>query len=174
MESRLELPEFFKQYHKSGVGAEIGTSFGYFAKELAKWGGHLICVDTWSDPGVLTVALNNLMMFPVSFLHMSSVQAASLIRDGSLDWVYIDAGHDPVNVSRDLSVWPDKVRLGGVVSGHDYLDGFHFGEPFAVKEVVDKYVAWKMLDLHLITGGNVENCDVREGVRLPSWWFVRP
>lgn len=173
MESRLELPEFFKQYYKTGVGAEIGTSFGYFAKQLAKWGGHVICVDTWPDQEVFHEALS-LRLFPVSFLHMSSHCAASIIEDDCLDWVYIDAAHDDDSIWHDIRYWSEKVRSGGIVAGHDYLNGFHFGEPFGVKEAVDKYVAWKMLELHLIEGGNIENCDVREGVRLPSWWFVRP
>ena len=40
----------------------------------------------------------------------------------SLDFVYIDADHRFPFVAQDLYHWYWRVRKGGVVAGHDYLD----------------------------------------------------
>ena len=51
---------------------------------------------------------------------MLGQDASRYVDDGSLDFVYIDGGHDFDNVMLDLILWSPKVRSGGVVSGHDY------------------------------------------------------
>jgi hypothetical protein len=57
----------------------------------------------------------------VTILRGLSVDMASDIPDGSLDWVYIDARHDYIGCRQDIeSYWP-KVKSAGVMSGHDYL-----------------------------------------------------
>lgn len=52
-----------------------------------------------------------------------SENAAKMIPDGSLDWIYIDANHDFESVTKDLEIWTPKVKEGGLVAGHDFLDG---------------------------------------------------
>jgi len=37
-----------------------------------------------------------------------------------LDLVYIDAIHDEFNVTRDIECWLQKIRVGGILCGHDY------------------------------------------------------
>ena len=37
--------------------------------------------------------------------------------------MYIDARHDYESVKEDLEHWLPKVKLGGIVAGHDYVDG---------------------------------------------------
>jgi predicted O-methyltransferase YrrM len=49
-----------------------------------------------------------------------SVEAAKLIPDGSLDFVFIDALHTYEAVLEDLAAWHPKVRRDGIVAGHDY------------------------------------------------------
>ena len=56
----------------------------------------------------------------VSFFKMTSEQAAPIIKDGSLDLVFIDGLHDFDNVTLDINLWLPKVRLGGILCGHDY------------------------------------------------------
>ena len=67
-----------------------------------------------------------------------SVNAANLIQNESLDFVYIDAGHDHESVRKDLDCWYPKVRWGGVFSGHDYRGTFH--EHKGVKKAVDDFM----------------------------------
>jgi len=63
---------------------------------------------------------------------------AELVGDCTLDFVFIDAGHDAKSVRRDIKSWHPKVRPGGIISGHDYK-GIYHGEQ-GVKRIVDGYV----------------------------------
>lgn len=49
----------------------------------------------------------------------TSVDAAVLFADGSLDFVFLDAAHDTPSVMADLRAWWPKIRLGGILAGHD-------------------------------------------------------
>ncbi|KAH3766051.1 Capsular polysaccharide synthesis [Pelomyxa schiedti] len=55
-------------------------------------------------------------------LRLTSEQAAKLIPDDSLSFVYIDARHDYSSVLQDLSLWYPKLKRGGVLAGHDFID----------------------------------------------------
>ena len=72
-----------------------------------------------------------------------SMDAVKDFPDLSLDFVYIDGNHDFQNVTNDIVEWGKKVRIGGIVSGHDYVR--HLFLPhraiIQVKEVVDAYTA---------------------------------
>jgi predicted O-methyltransferase YrrM len=54
---------------------------------------------------------------------MLSAEAATMFENGSLDFVYLDADHSFESAWQDLSVWYPKVRIGGILAGHDFLDG---------------------------------------------------
>jgi hypothetical protein len=69
------------------------------------------------------------------FLVMPSVQAAFLIPDGLLDFVYIDGIHCHAEVLSDLNCFYPKVRKGGLISGHDWNK---YGVKKAVREFTDK------------------------------------
>lgn len=49
-----------------------------------------------------------------------SVDASREFKDDTLDFVYLDGNHTGEFVSADLHAWYDKIRPGGVMSGHDY------------------------------------------------------
>jgi len=59
-------------------------------------------------------------------LLMDSSSASALFKDGIVDLVFIDAGHWYQDVMEDISLWLPKIRLGGIICGHDcqeyYLD----------------------------------------------------
>jgi hypothetical protein len=44
------------------------------------------------------------------------------IKDNSLDFIYVDARHDYVAVTEDLTLYWPKLKDGGIMAGHDYLD----------------------------------------------------
>ena len=56
-----------------------------------------------------------------SVLKMSSVDAAATFENGSLDFVFIDAAHEYENVLADIAAWLPKVKVGGILAGHDYF-----------------------------------------------------
>lgn len=52
-------------------------------------------------------------------MEMPSIEAASLIKDGSLDMVFLDADHSYEGVRDDIAAWLPKVKPGGWIGGHD-------------------------------------------------------
>lgn len=56
----------------------------------------------------------------VMILRMHTLEAAERVPDGSLDFVFVDAGHDYSSALADIKAWTPKVRKGGMVIGHDY------------------------------------------------------
>lgn len=70
---------------------------------------------------------------------MKSWDAAPLVPDGSLDFVFIDGSHVYEHVLRDIRDWTQKVRDRGLISGHDFTteppDWWNGGVARAVREV---------------------------------------
>lgn len=52
--------------------------------------------------------------------HMRSVEAARLVPDQSLDFVFIDGDHTERGCEADIRAWAPKVRSTGWVTGHDW------------------------------------------------------
>lgn len=55
-----------------------------------------------------------------NFMRMFTSQAAPLIEDQSLDFIYLDARHDYCGVREDIQMWWPKLKIGGIFAGHDY------------------------------------------------------
>jgi hypothetical protein len=52
-------------------------------------------------------------------LRMKTSDAAKLIEDESLDFVFIDADHSFEGCNEDIKNWSPKVKKGGYIIGHD-------------------------------------------------------
>lgn len=132
--------EFMKE-HFSGQeglrGAEIGVERGtHSAQLLAVLSvAEYHAIDIW-EPFVQAgksiwnpqITESNLVhaqkaLEPFSGVHIvkgASLDAVKDIADGYLDFVYIDANHQYDSVLEDIHAWYPKVRVGGVISGHDF------------------------------------------------------
>jgi predicted O-methyltransferase YrrM len=75
-----------------------------------------------------------------------SFESAKHFEDNSIDFVFIDASHEYDKVKKDISAWYDKVKEGGMISGHDY------GSFPGVKQAVDELVKDKNLELNTARG----------------------
>ncbi len=95
----------------------------------------VFAVDTWagsSDERDLTNSLakkediyqtflNNTKQFSnLTPIRKSSVEAAKDFEDGSVDWIFVDAGHTYLEVKEDVLTWLPKLKIGGIMSGHDF------------------------------------------------------
>lgn len=120
---RKRLVQLFGEWELK-KGAEIGVDGGTFADYMLRVnpGLQLIGVDPWfRDRGKRQQAWKLLGQNERwKRFHMTSEEAAPQVPDGSLDFVYIDGDHRFDFVMLDLILWNRKVRVGGVVSGHDY------------------------------------------------------
>ena len=148
------------------LGAEFGVWRGSFSmKMLDHFSGlTLLLVDPWelaNDGGGMTngspdrskqmkkLMLQNTEKFigRCVVFQMFSVQAAKMVADRLLDFVFIDARHTYKNVLEDIRVWVPKVRKGGVISGHDYGGNFT-----GVQRAVNQYVEETGCELKLLPG----------------------
>ena len=48
-----------------------------------------------------------------------SKNAVKEIQDNSLDFIYIDGNHGYENVYQDISLWFSKLKVNGIIAGHD-------------------------------------------------------
>ena len=113
------------------IGAEIGVKRGRNALQICKRvpGLKLICVDPWKPyTNIMTsermkryyeTAKKNLKDFDITWMEMTSMEAAKKIGNKNLDFIYIDAIHTFDHVMMDLIRWCPKVRVGGIIYGHD-------------------------------------------------------
>ena len=91
-------------------------------------------------------------------LLLTSNEAASKISDKELDFVYIDGDHEYLSVRRDIELYWPKVKIGGLVAGHDYN-----GKP--VRDAVEDELA-KL-------GVSHESAKIESNRRTQDWWVVR-
>ncbi len=158
---REELPRVLNERGLTGVGVEIGVKTGWYSEViLDRWDGDILySVDPWDvgiDPNgdhghIGQTALDalhararlKLARFGdrSEILRKTSAEAARDFPPGSLDFAYIDAGHDVESVRADLAAWLPLVKPGGILAGHDYLDGPVEGAVFGVKTAVDELAA---------------------------------
>lgn len=118
-----------------GTGAEIGVERGNFAKRIFDRSPavKLYCVDPWEayegyrehvsqdrQDQFFKETRDRLAGYNVEFIRAYSDVAAERFKWGELDFVYIDANHEYDHVLEDLETWAQRIRSGGIVSGHDY------------------------------------------------------
>ncbi|MEM1354506.1 MAG: glycosyltransferase [Planctomycetota bacterium] len=156
------------------IGAEVGVGFGGHAEHLLAYRGieKLYGVDSYrhipgrADPTNLNQAEFNQLRKRVSrrlehfgdrfeLIRAESKIAAQKIDDQSLDFVYIDADHRYESVLGDLGAWYNKVRVGGIIAGHDYG---HTDLP-GVSQAIDRF--FQRLGWNVMVEG--------DGV----WWVIK-
>jgi hypothetical protein len=124
-------------------GAEVGVLRGRMSRCLLERPDlHLIMVDSWRPwvcPGAIERSVSEedqmihkkLALEDTDFahdrrtvIHMPSVEAASCVADGTLDFVFIDADHSYEGCRDDIDAWLPKLKDHGLLCGHDYSEKF--------------------------------------------------
>ena len=176
MPARDELPALLNARGLLGRGAEIGVKLGVYSDSLLRsWHGEeLVSIDPWlsADPDEY-VDRSNVSQDEFdryyeetrqrlsrhgsrsTIWRMTSVEAAARVEDQSFDFVYIDARHDYDSVKEDLEAWYAKVRPGGILAGHDYVDGDLPQGEFYVKSAVDEFFGERDIPVHGTEGPSV-------------------
>jgi hypothetical protein len=80
----------------------------------------------------------------VRLIREFSKNAAQFFEDETFDFIYIDADHTYDAVTEDLEAWYPKLKVGGVLGGHDYIskeDTLKLGHsvPFGVIDAVTDF-----------------------------------
>lgn len=167
---------FGRLFRTSGyiIGAEIGVRTGEYSELLCRRipNLHLFCVDPYTpydesakslDPNWheanYRIAKNRLLPYKTTFIRKTSAEAALDIEFESLDFVYIDANHLYDYAMEDIIIWSRRVRSGGIVSGHDYVDNENCG----VRSAVNDYLrAMKIIEAYFTDES------------WPSFYWIKP
>lgn len=141
--SRDDLPELFVELGYK-VGAEIGVLEGDFTEKFCQDGLSVHAIDPWinRDPMHKRV-VNRLGKYKnCNVVRKTSLEAVNDFRARSLDFVYIDGDHRFPFVAEDLYYWWWRIKRGGMMAGHDYLDTRPDGKPrsIQIQSVVDAFV----------------------------------
>lgn len=139
---RKQIPSLVFEQLSFTKGAEIGVKFAGFANYIIK---ALSCinviylVDPWrhyqdeiykdganveqdeQNKRYEAVKAKYQHMDNIKIIREESAIASTMIAKDSLDFVYIDANHTFPFVLEDLTVWYEKVKPGGIISGHDVI-----------------------------------------------------
>jgi hypothetical protein len=158
-----EFPECLPRQHLPGylhligarVGVEVGVQRGEFSEHLLEhWGGKLFMVDAWryQPAGYRDAANVSDAEHQANYLEAKaverkfanravimrglSVEMSRRFADEALDFVYLDANHSCEAVTADLEAWFPKVRPGGLIAGHDFIDADNEYGSFRVRSAV--------------------------------------
>lgn len=167
--SRLDIPEFLKKWGCNKRMAEIGVRFGHNLETLLRADpGTLIGIDHWRDTGIPTeqdtgltqekldviyreVCMRFLNEACVRLFRCGSAEACALFPVMWFDFVYVDADHSKAGALRDMNLWWPKIRPGGVMAGHDYVDiDSKVGTAFGVQDAVAEFMKNKNLSNDLL------------------------
>jgi hypothetical protein len=183
--SREDLPLLFNRLGLISVGVEVGVQAGHYsAWILLRWAGaRLISVDPWvaneseayvdvanveqsRHDELFASATRRLAPFGdrSSIWRMTDEQAAAQVSDASLDFVYLSARQNETSLADALGRWAPKIKAGGIIAGHDFIEGDSPVGRFGVKSAVDSFFAARGLEIHETVADEPWS----------SWWVAVP
>lgn len=155
-----------------GEGVELGVAAGRFSERILRNGKvlRLWGVDRWSDHHDVSEYVEATRRLAAVgggrtfLLRMSFEEALPHFEDESLDFVYVDGyAHTGQEGGSTISQWWDKVKPGGIMSGHDY----HSRWPLT-RKAVDRFVEDNDLEMGLTLPPGEPLADA-----YPSWWVTK-
>lgn len=186
---RNNMAELFAELNFT-KGVELGVDRGEYSEVLCRANPklHLYSIDPWSEgayePGKAGVnerqpyfdtcyeeTVKRLSPYNSTIIRKTSLDALNDFEDGSLDFVYIDANHDFPNFIFDLHHWLKKVKIGGIMSGHDYQI-MSYRKFNHVKRALDAYArSYRMIPLFIVGAYTYDEGLIRDKYR--SWMWVK-
>jgi len=109
-----------------------------------------------------SIMLHRLRKFGKGKLKVIRKRSVDAILDitEDFDFIYIDGDHTYENVVKDLNLYWDKTKLGGIFGGDDYHNDTHLG----VTKAIDEFVEDKNLIL---------NVGLDRDKKIYDWWIVK-
>lgn len=143
------IPIIPKNFIWIELGSWTGKSTAYCVVELLNQNknGKFYCVDTWcggtehqnldiiKQEKLYEVFKDNVnpIIDKIDIIKSISWEFADKFKDNSVDFCYVDAGHDYSSVIKDLTAWWPKIKNGSYFAGDDYTKGFP-GVQSAIKD----------------------------------------
>jgi predicted O-methyltransferase YrrM len=161
------------------AAAEVGVDMATYSTILLESCPQLTlyCVDPWlpyaeikEDRGkARTMAHTALAKFGerAVIIEQSSLIGSWMVPN-NLDFIFIDAAHDEVNVEIDVFTWYRLLRPGGLFAGHDF-------DMIPVQRAVFRLASLFKVQLHVIPElGDKEKKDPRGFWAHPTWYLWKP
>lgn len=177
----IEIPNFGRDgmaslFSELGfkTGAEVGVETGVYSEILLKnnSGLKLYSIDPWEAyANHYEEAKIRLAPYNCEIIRKLSQDAVKDFADDSLDFVYIDGDHSFLNITSDIIEWSKKVKVGGIISGHDYAKHKKYMN-IHVKQVVIAYTDAYFIKPWFVLGSYHEiPGQIRDNSR--SWMWVK-
>lgn len=183
---RLDFAEWCEEWGLH-TGVEIGTERGVYAKSFCTRAPSvkLYCVDPWEAykgyrehvlqdrlDGFYEETKERLAGYNAELIRGYSVDVAKKFADESLDFVYIDGNHEFGHVVADLCAWVPKVKIGGIVAGHDFMERRNPAYLMGVVPAVRGFMyAYKFSPLYVLGRKDAPEGEKRDKNR--TWMFVK-
>jgi predicted O-methyltransferase YrrM len=127
------------------LGCWKGKSSSYLLTEALNSGKMLDIsfIDTWKgsiehldpecefhEPGLLNnpdhiweIFNQNIakINYPKNLFRRDTFDAVGYFEDASISFLFIDTAHEYEHVIKEIDAWYPKVKLGGIIAGHDYF-----------------------------------------------------
>lgn len=168
------------------VGAEIGVECGIYSEILCKANPSidLYSIDAWTAyagyrdhvnqdkvDSFMEITKNRLKPYRATVIKGFSMDVVKKFQDESLDFVYIDGNHEYQQTVNDVAEWQKKVKIGGIVAGHDYVLRKDPGYLMHVPHAINGYCASYDIKPLFILGANDDPKPPRDSSR--SWFYVK-
>jgi Methyltransferase domain len=174
---------FLERLPKHGVGAELGVFRGAFTRQILRVARprELHLIDGWwelhgetfpfewgeySDWGRLETRDAHAEVERIAAaatptrctIHVGDdLEVLAGFADAALDWAYLDSSHQYEHTLAELELLDAKVRPGGVIAGHDWIEDpqdVNHGAYLAIREfcstngwevrAVDRFTQWEI------------------------------
>lgn len=125
--SRYDLANLFAEL-KFSKGVEVGVQNANYSKVLcdAIPTMEFYAIDPWPlYDGLPNLGYDNSVQKLKSYEHCTVIRKKSMdavqdFPDEYFDFVYVDGDHEFASATNDISEWIKKIRIGGIIAGHDY------------------------------------------------------
>jgi hypothetical protein len=171
---RSELNKLLEYYGMLSDSAEVGVAEGRYSEEILGWGvPKLYMIDAWQNMSLFGDANSPQEWHDTNYrdakdrvakygskavmLKGLSAEVSRQLEDESLGFVYLDACHTYDAVLEDLNAYFPKLKKGGIMAGHDFLN-----KTYGVEQAVKEFISKNNLELNIIPELSEENA---------SFWF---
>lgn len=187
--TRLELAQLFCELGFK-KGAEIGVEEGIYSEVLLKENPqlHLDSIDAWAAyegyrdhmtqkemDDIYAKAYEKLKPYQDRNVLIKgfSVEVSEMYPDEYFDFVYLDANHEFTHIVNDIAAWERKVKVEGIIAGHDYIkrrtNSYLMHVPMAIHGYIEAY---QIKPLFVLGRKEQRPEEKRESTR--SWFYVKP
>ena len=190
----VTLEEIIKNTNNNcTIGAEIGCWTGRFTSVLSKFVREKIYVIDWfkgsehtslkktsEEEDIREVFIDNMktldLLDKIELLTMTSYEASKLINNVSLDFIFIDSDHRYEYIKQDLDIWYPKIKIGGLLIGHDcekYYKDLSNEEKKMIDEGILLGVPWIEIGHLGVIKAVYEKFNSNYTITNQMWWSIK-